>query len=83
MDLELFALGHGFRSAFVSFHQIPLLIGTFYGIIISFILENIFGFYLDLDLLNIIYRLGLGFENLNGFGCGLGLKSILDLDMDL
>ena len=50
MDLELFGLGHGFGSAFVSFHQIPLLIGTFYGIIISFILENGFGCYLDLDM---------------------------------
>ena len=35
MDLEYFGLENGFVSAFVSFHQIPLLICTFYGIIIS------------------------------------------------
>ena len=36
MDLEMFGLGHGFGSAFVNFHQIPSIIGTFCGIIISF-----------------------------------------------
>ena len=45
MDLELFGLGHGFGSVFVSFHQIPLLIGTFYGIIMSLSLENSFRFF--------------------------------------
>ena len=63
MDLKMFGLGFGFGSDFVSFHQIPLLIDTFYRIIMSFNLENGFGFYLDLDLdlLNIIHGLGLGF----------------------
>ena len=49
MDLKMFGLGLGFGSDFVSFHQFPLLRDTFYRIIMSFNLENGFGFYLDLD----------------------------------
>ena len=50
----------------------------FYGIIISFSLENGLGFHLDLDfdLLKIVHGLGLGFEILNGFG-------YMDLDFKL
>ena len=61
MDLETFGLEHGFGSAFVNFHQIPSIIGTFCRIIISFNLKNGFGFHLDLDLdlLKIIHGLGL------------------------
>merc|ERR1711940_493441 len=80
MDLEVFGLEHGFESSFVNFHEIPSIIGTFCGIIISFNFKNGFGFHLDLDLnlLKIIHGLGLGFgfQILNGFGYGLGLQII-------
>ena len=71
-----FELGHGFGSIFVNFQQIPSMIGTFRGIIISFNLQNGFGFHLDLDLRRIIHGLGFVFEILNGFGYGLGLQII-------
>ena len=70
-----FELGHGFGSIFVNFQQIPSMIGTFRGIIISFNLQNGFGFHLDLDLRRIIHGLGFVFEILNGFGYGLGLQN--------
>ena len=50
MDLDMFGLGHRFGYASVSIHQSPLKIGTFYGIIINFSLENGLGFHLDLEL---------------------------------
>ena len=74
--MTLFLLFTAFAYLVVSINQIPLKIGTFYGIIISFRLQNGLGFHLDLDLLKILHGLGFGFEILNGFGYGHGLKII-------